>query len=246
MLGIVSKKPISACYLRAFRALAGIGKVPKGAKERGHKDGWGIAYFDGKAPVYLDIQPTNAFEDERYAAALERLDKLQVSGVLLAHFRKRSVGAVSLENTLPFIRGKWCFAHNGTIYNFRVRVRGEREGATDSKRFFRLLIREIEKGYDEVEEAIERVVTGIRNAYKYSSLTFLLSDGIQLYAYREYSEAKNEDYYGLMYAKDGQTVLFAQEPIWEKDWIVISNGCLVVVDKELRIKHVEFGDEKFK
>lgn len=66
-------------------------------------------YFDGGVPVFLDIQPTNAFEDERYAAALERLEKLQISGVLLAHLRKRSVGTVSLENTLPFIQKKVVF-----------------------------------------------------------------------------------------------------------------------------------------
>lgn len=203
-------------------------------------------YFDGGVPVFLDIQPTNAFEDERYAAALERLEKLQISGVLLAHLRKRSVGTVSLENTLPFIQKKWSFAHNGTIYDFHANVEGERKDATDSKRFFRLLIQEIEIGCNEVEDAIERVVAGIRNAYKYSSLTFLMSDGAKLYAYRDFSQAKSEDYYGLMYVKDNGMMLFTQEPTWEKDWITVSNRCLLVVDKELRTRNIEFTNEKFK
>lgn len=121
---------------------------------------WGIVYFDDEVPIYLGIQPTNALEDERYDRALERLEILRISGVLLAHLRKRSVGAVSLENTLPFIRRKWCFAHNGAIYDFHVEW--EREGATDSKRFFRLLVREIENDYSRVEDTIGRVVTDIR------------------------------------------------------------------------------------
>lgn len=109
-----------------------------------------------------------------------------------------------------------------------------------------MLIQEIEIGCNEVEDAIERVVAGIRNAYKYSSLTFLMSDGAKLYAYRDFSQAKSEDYYGLMYVKDNGMMLFTQEPTWEKDWITVSNRCLLVVDKELRTRNIEFTNEKFK
>jgi len=246
MLGIVSRKSIPACYLRDFRKLANIGKVPKGAKEPGHKDGWGIACFDGGVPIYLGIEPTNAFKDERYDKALRKLEKSQISGVLLAHLRKRSVGAVSLENTLPFIQGQLAFAHNGTIYDFNVKVEDEGKDTSDSKRFFRLLIQEIENSCNRVEDAIERVVTTIRKTYRYSSLTFLLSDGTKLYAYRDYSQVKNGGYYGLMYTKNAHILLLTQEPIWEKDWTIVSNRCLVVVDKELRTKCIEFTDEKFK
>jgi len=239
MLGIVSSKPIPSCYLRDFQALAHIGRVFEGAKDAGHKDGWGITYFDKGIPTYLDRQPTDALKDERYAVALEKMESLQISGVVLAHLRRRSVGTVSMENTLPFTHGTWAFAHNGTIFDFDAKIEGEREDVTDSKRFFQLLVREIETGNSRVEEAIGRVVNNIRNTCRHSSLTFLLSNGAKLYAYRDFAEAKNEGYYSLMYAKEDGMVLFSQEPTWRKDWFTVSNRCLVIVDEDLRINCVE-------
>jgi len=238
MLGIISRKPILSCYLKDFQALAHVGRVPEGAKDAGHKDGWGITYFDRGMPTCLDRQPTDAFQDRRYAVALERLERLQISSVLLAHLRRRSVGTVSMENTLPFIHEGWTFAHNGTIHDFNVKVEGEIEDITDSNRFFRLLVKEIEGRNSRVEKAIERVVNNIRNAYKYSSLTFLLSNGTKLYAYRDYTEAKNEEYYRLTYAKEKDMVLFSQEPTWQKDWVVVSNRYLVIVHEDLRVNNL--------
>ena len=69
MLGIISRKPVSSSYLKDFRVLAEKGKVPKGAKEPGHRDGWGIVYYGGQMPRYLGRQPTNAMEDEGYGKA---------------------------------------------------------------------------------------------------------------------------------------------------------------------------------
>ena len=102
---------------------------------------------------------------------------------------------------VAFHSGTMVFRHNGTIYDFHVRGEGERKDAFDSKRFFRLLIQEIENSCNGVEEAIERIVTTIRNTYRYSSLNFLLSDGAKLHAYGDYSQVKSRDYYGLMYSK---------------------------------------------
>lgn len=239
MLGIISRKPVPSSYLRDFRVLAEKGKVPEGATP-GHKDGWGIVYYDGRRPRYLGRQPTNAMEDERYEKVCEDLDKLQSSGVLLAHLRKRSVGSATLDNTSPFVSGNWGFAHNGTIRDFVAEAEGEREDMTDSERFFRLLLRENERAGGVIEEAIGRVVDRVADVYDYSSLTFLLSDGDSLYAYTDVSDIAMEDYYRLMYAKDGDMVVFTQEPIWKKKWVDVPNRCLVSVNKELRIKSTWF------
>ncbi len=238
MLGIISRKPISSSYLRDFRVLAERGKVPKGATP-GHKDGWGIVYYDCQRPRYLGRQPTNAMEDERYGKACESLDKLQISGILLGHLRKRSVGSATLENTSPFVSGNWCFAHNGTIREFLAEVKGERADMTDSERFFRLLLQENERAGGVTEEAIRRVVDRVAVVYAYSSLTFLLSDGDSLYAYTDVSDIAMEDYYKLMYAKTSDMVIFTQEPLWEKKWVDVPNKCLVSVNKELGITPIE-------
>ena len=240
MLGIISRKPVSSSYLRDFRVLAEKGKVPRG-RNPGHKDGWGIVYYDGEMPRYLGRRPTDAMEDERYRDACENLDELQISGVLLAHLRKRSVGSAMLENTSPFSSETWCFAHNGTIRNFFVKVEGERGDMTDSERFFLLLLQENERTESTVEETIRRVVDRVAGLYEYSSLTFLLSDGDSLYAYRDVSDREMETYYRLMYAKNGDMMIFTQEPIWKKKWVDVPNKCLVSVNRELRIRSTEFG-----
>lgn len=103
-------------------------KTLKALRSLGHKDGWGIVHFDRGMPIYLDRQPTDAFQDKRYVEALERMNSLLVSGVLLAHLRRRSVGAVSMENTLPFIHKVWAFVQNGTVYNLDAEIERERKG----------------------------------------------------------------------------------------------------------------------
>lgn len=238
MLGIISRKPVPSSYLRDFRVLAEKGKVPGGAR-LGHRDGWGMVYYDSRRPRYLGRQPTDAMKDERYGKACEDLDELQISGILLAHLRKRSVGSATLENTLPFISGNWCFAHNGTIRDFFAEVEGERTDMTDSERFFRLLLQENERIRGVIEETVGRVVDRVAGSYDYSSLTFLLSDGDSLYAYRDISDVGMEDYYRLMYAKNGDMVIFTQEPIWKKKWVDVPNKCLVSVNKELRTTSIE-------
>lgn len=104
-----------------------------------------------------------------------------------------------------------------------------------------MLVQEIETRGSCVEGAIQCVVNNIKSTYKYSFLTFLLSDVAKLYAYRDFAQAKDEEYYGLMYAKEDELVLFSQEPIWSKDWVIVSNRCLVVVNGDLGIKCIELS-----
>ena len=235
MLAIISKKPIPSLFLQDFRLLAERGKVLPNAKP-GHKDGWGIVCYQNNTPIYLGRQPTDAVKDSRYEKACERLDQLIVMGVLLAHLRKPTpeYNDVKLENTAPFVQGQWCFAHNGTINRFNEKVEGLL-GTTDSERLFRLLLQEKESNGCSIEEAIAKTVHRVGNSFTYSSLTFLLSNGEHIYAYREYSDPRKSDYYNLMYATDENMVILSQEPIWFRDWVPIPNKNLVTIGGDLRI-----------
>ena len=236
MFAVVSKTPISPSLLWDFQILAEIGKVPKGSRS-GHRDGWGIVHYKDEEPRYLGRQPNNAFCNEDYMKVCERLAESQVAGTLLAHLRKRSIGPKTIENTAPFVRDKWCFAHNGSIRPyFCVPVEGERENMTDSERFLLLLLQEKQRTNRSVEQILKRVVPCMRMIFKeYTSLTFLLSNGKDVYAYRDFRENKDEDYYNLMYSKENNMILFAQEPLWKKSWVAIPNKCLVKADQELKI-----------
>jgi predicted glutamine amidotransferase len=233
MLGILSNKPISPLLLSDFRSLAENGKVLKGSQP-GHQDGWGIVCYNEGFPIYLGRQPNSAMSDE-FVKACKQFSQRPSIGPVIAHLRKASseYGERILENTAPFIRDKWSFAHNGTIHKFNVEVSGAR-GTTDSEKFFLLLLREMADG-GSIENAIEKTVDQIRKSFRYTSMTFLLSNGNKIYAYREYSKPDDGDYYNLMYAVDKNTVIISQEKTWLRDWVVIPNGSLAKVQENLEV-----------
>ncbi len=80
-----------------------------------HRDGWGIAYYEGN-DAQLIREPQAAAESDwvRFMADYELSTSL-----LIAHIRKASRGARILANTQPFTRVYWgarhVFAHNGDL-----------------------------------------------------------------------------------------------------------------------------------
>jgi len=98
---------------------------------------------------------------------------------------------------LPFTQRKWSFATMALSMIFTLKVKVRERTCLQQRTILSIADSRIENSYNGVEEAIERVVTSIRNTYGYSSLTFLLSDGAKLCAYRNYSQVKSEDCYGL-------------------------------------------------
>jgi glutamine amidotransferase len=80
-----------------------------------HKDGWGLALYEGKrARVFLDPEPAAKSPLAAFVAAHPIKTLLAIG-----HIRKKTRGPRSLSNTHPFTRelwGRdWVFAHNGTV-----------------------------------------------------------------------------------------------------------------------------------
>ena len=220
LLAIRTIDGFSPKYLTAFRELAENGKVRRGAA-LGHNDGWGIVSYSGNKPAYLAREPRSASDDPKYLEVMRTLSNNTGNGILVAHLRKagRNGGPASVQNTHPFIDGRWTFAHNGGITRFNVKPRGL-QGVTDSERFFRLLINRVENSSN-FEEALRWSVSFVKRNYDYSSLNFVLSDGNILYGYRDYN--KDEDYYSLLYRINKNGVVFSQEPLDSKVWSAVPN-----------------------
>ncbi len=149
-----------------------------------HKDGWGIAYLKNKK-FSIERSDTPAYDDGRFNALAHILQ----SNIFLVHIRKASVGEVKIENNQPFIRGKWVFAHNGTIEEYKmilslINVACLR-GNTDSEVFLQFLMKNMKT--HSVVNAIKKSVTDASEITKYSSLNFIASDGNKLYALCEYT-----------------------------------------------------------
>lgn len=111
-----------------------------------HGHGWGVAEYPDGQPV-VEKQTWAAYHGEHFKKAAARL----YGRSAIAHVRLATVGPPGLENTHPFVFGKWLFAHNGTIPAFehvRERLlpaldglhRNEIRGQTDSEHIFRYLL----------------------------------------------------------------------------------------------------------
>jgi predicted glutamine amidotransferase len=215
MLAVVPRNNTSleSGLLQEFRQLAKSGKVPAGEKP-GHRDGWGMVVWQDGKPEYLGREPTDALRDKKFDEACKKIDDRKLKSHLLLHLRKASVGANTRENTHPFIFDNWAFAHNGTIYNIP-----HKDGVTDSQTFFEKIMQRSEE--KEMSTAIADCVLEMREKYKYSSITFLLSNGSDLFAYREARRWKN--YSRIYFTTINNRLVISQEKFFESDWDELEN-----------------------
>lgn len=215
---------VNFSLIRLFRNLAACGAVCEGSRP-GHGDGWGIVYWDKGHPLYLGREPRDASSDPQYEAACDLGESLGISSPIMAHLRKASVGIKVKENTHPFTVGSWAFAHNGTIRKLNLRY------TTDSQWFFESVIKDTERDGGNILTAISSQVRLVRQIYPYSSMTFLLSNGVDFFAYRD--AAENVDYYTMFYSKTSEGFYLSQEKFFDAPWQSLDNRSLIHVRHDM-------------
>ncbi len=164
------------------------GFAQRGGRTGDHSDGWGIAFFEDKGVRHF-VDHLRAVDSP--VAALIRSYPIKSSNVI-AHIRKATQGAVSLQNCHPFVRelwGRyWVFAHNGDLKEFRPRLHRNFQpvGDTDSEHAFCWIMQELAKSHASVP-SIEELTLSLRElASKIAShgtFNFLLSNGQALWAH---------------------------------------------------------------
>ena len=123
------------------------GFAQRGGKTDHHSDGWGIAFFEDKGLRHF-VDHLAAVDSP--VAELIRRYPIKSRNVI-AHIRKATQGAVSLQNCHPFVRelwGRyWVFAHNGDLQDFRPRLHSHFHpvGDTDSEHAFCWLLQELNR-----------------------------------------------------------------------------------------------------
>jgi glutamine amidotransferase len=189
LLGIATSEPtdFKIVLREAPRSLATL--------SREHRDGWGLAIFDEEASAWrLDKGVACASEDERF----HQLAMGSRGEVLVSHVRRKTVGETSLVNTHPFERGRWVFAHNGTVEDVTwLRSQASRErlaevrGETDSELLFAWLLTRLDDAgaahtaaSPDTDRALGAAVGAARGRPGFGAFNFLLSDGGTLYAHR--------------------------------------------------------------
>ncbi|HTD04067.1 class II glutamine amidotransferase [Undibacterium sp.] len=165
------------------------GFATRGGRTDEHKDGWGIAFFEGSGVRH--------FVDHQAAVAspiAELIKRYPIkSKNVIAHIRKATQGQVTLENCHPFVRecwGRyWVFAHNGDLKNFSPVLDGPYRpvGNTDSELAFCYLLQEMRRHFGEAVPALADLTAFLQRVTEeiaaYGTFNMMLSNGEALFAH---------------------------------------------------------------
>jgi predicted glutamine amidotransferase len=182
LLGMSANVPTDICF--SFSGL-----LKRGGVTGPHKDGWGIAFYEGKA--------CRSFKDPHASAASKIAQLIEgypiKSKVVISHIRKATVGKVNLSNTQPYSRElwgtNWTFAHNGDLKNIKKKRLGFYLpiGTTDSEHAFCWIMDQIRKKYPKRPKSAAALQKYIHSLFgKLNTMgiaNFLLSDSKFIFAY---------------------------------------------------------------
>ena len=232
-----------------------------------HPDGWGLAVFSSRPNA--GGATTQGWElhkgihcAQRDEAFHETSSKI-LGEVLVSHVRRATVGPVSPVNTHPFERQGWVFAHNGTIKDLDYLRRGISpaqsktiRGETDSELFFAFLLSRFEekgllKGSDDgaIDTVLKSVTHEVILRPNFGELSFLLSNGATLYAYRWGAKPlfllERGPHHGPQYrpaieggrelqipwTKRRHAFFLASEKMTQEPWVELKEGELLRIDR---------------
>lgn len=228
------------------------GLMQRGGKTGPHKDGWGVAFYEGRG--------CRAFHDP-FPSANSEIAKLVKnypikSRNVICHIRRANRGKVCLENTHPFIRElwgrNWCFAHNGQLKGIKKSLKLEHYfpvGSTDSEHAFCWILDQIhikfpkppaldQKLWDFLKSLCDKLAT-------FGVFNILLSDSKYLYAHcstklvwltrqAPFGKAKlvdedlTVDFHHKMQEKDLITILATAPLTDNENWIKAKKGDFLV------------------
>jgi len=209
--------------------------MPRGGRIGPHADGWGVAYYEGRAArVFKDSLPA---ADSRYLALLAKSQLKSTS--VIAHIRKANPSTVApcTANTHPFEREwnghAWIFAHNGKLPALQdvprcAEHRFQPLGGTDSELAFCMLMDAIaDQGSTSSALEPERISAAIeplvRELDALGEFNFILSNGEHLFVHAHTRLHALERSRRATDRGESRVVL-ATMPLTDEDWRPLTPG----------------------
>jgi glutamine amidotransferase len=232
------------------------GFATRGGRTDAHKDGWGIAFFEGAGVRhFVDYEAAIA------SPIAELIKRYPIkSKNVIAHIRKATVGHIALENCHPFVRelwGRyWVFAHNGDLKEFTPTLDGAFRpvGTTDSEWAFCYILQQLRRRFGDSAPAQAALAAALRELTTeiaaYGTFNMMLSDGRALFTHcstklyyivRQYpfSEARLSDEdmrvdFSQVTTPNDRVAIIVTEPLTANEtWTAFQPGeLLVFVDGE--------------
>lgn len=182
LLGMSANVPTDICF--SFSGL-----LKRGGDTGPHRDGWGIAFYEGKGLRALH-DPTACANSEM----AQFIGQYSIKSTnVISHIRKANRGRVCLENTHPFSRElwgqPWVFAHNGQLKGVKKWPLSfyRPVGTTDSEHAFCWLLGQIRERFPDKPRS-ERVLwqfieSKVRELAALGIFNILMSDANVLYVF---------------------------------------------------------------
>lgn len=165
------------------------GLMQRGGKTGPHRDGWGIAFYEGRGcRLFHDPHPSVDSEVARFVQQYPIK-----SLIVISHVRRANRGRVCLENTHPFTRElwgcNWTFAHNGQLKGVKKLPLGfyRPVGTTDSEHAFCWMLEQVRRRFPHrptQPQALWRLLRALAaRLNRRGVFNFLMSDSQYLYAH---------------------------------------------------------------
>ena len=201
---------------------------PRGGEIGPHADGWGVAFYEGRAArVFKEPVPA---ADSRCLAFIAEYDYR--STVVIGHIRKANppeFGRAS-ANTHPFSRElggrSWVFAHNGKLPSLKDDTRFALQrfrpiGDTDSEHAFCWLLDRIAPASNGRLLAADELAALLREPLAALSdlgeLNLLMSDGVHLLAFAN-TQLQQVNRTCVERGCEQQVVVLATSPLSDEPW----------------------------
>lgn len=182
LLGMSANVPTDICF--SFSGL-----MQRGGRTGPHKDGWGIAFFEGKG--VREFKDVDASANSEIANFVKHYPIK--SHVVVSHIRQANSGKIALENTHPFSRElwglPWVYAHNGQLKGIKKKqlIHYRPVGTTDSEYALCYLLDRLKEDYPARPRSkkafFKRMHTALREIGDHGVFNVLLSDSDYLYCY---------------------------------------------------------------
>ncbi len=247
LLGMSANTPTDICF--SFSGL-----MQRGGGTAAHKDGWGVAFYQGKG-VSEFRDPAPGVNSE--IARLVKRYPIK-SDVVISHIRKANSGRVCLENTHPFIRElwgrQWTFAHNGQLKTIKKKTLNGflPVGTTDSEYAFCWILNQIGDHFParavDNSELFRLLCQLCQYLDTLGVFNMLLCDSTHLYAYcstrlqwitrcapfghaRLKDEEMTVNFRELTTAQDVVSVIATQALTCDENWHKMQPGSMVIFRK---------------
>ncbi len=177
----------------------------------GHEDGWGLAYYQ-QGQLVVHKSGINLLEETDKVIGI--LSAAQTSPLMILHLRKSAWADTSnTRHAHPFYLGNTVFFHNGVVYDYQsllpdICLPGLGADARDTEVFFYHVM---SGKVRDLGRAFLDSVAIIKQKHNFSALNCLFSDGVKLFAYRDY--AKEPHYYSLYKACSESSRIISSEAL---------------------------------